>query len=177
MSNDTISISIIKPTKAPEPNNGDIISGNEYLWELLDKKTIKNIRAYPLSYESLNHWKALERFGLDTTDIQDEARYECPFRSGNHFFRIYPIAISEVHSHEVNESSKFLMEYIMKRKESLNDHIYMELSLSEVEKSFMGHGYSQYILPHDGFGSWEWAKIKLSDGRFLFAIYWEWYNK
>jgi len=166
------SISIIKPMKAPEPKNGDILTGNEFLWELLTEKEVQDVRAYHLSSVRSNHWKALERFGLKANDLQEESRYECPFDSGNSFFRIYPIAISEPYIHEVNEISRYIME-----RDPKSDFIYTELYINNVDKSFMGHGYCQGITPHDGHGRWKWAKIRLSDERWLFAIYWEWYNK
>jgi len=58
-------------------------------------------------------------------------------------------------------------------KETYSDHF----ELTEIQKQMMGSGYTSCCNMHDGHGSRVSAKVKMSNGDWLFVWVWEWYNK
>tara|TARA_B100000614_G_scaffold262909_1_gene300525 strand:+ start:91075 stop:91590 length:516 start_codon:yes stop_codon:yes gene_type:complete len=168
----TGTISIVKPKTAPSPDIGDILDGADFLAELLTDEQADQIRAHDLSLVHENHWIALERLGIDAAELIEQVKYECPFRPGTFFFHMYPLYISRLYPSEVRDWYKIMVE-----TEPQDDSLIRAPFASNVDHSFMGHGYSKWILPHDGGGKWCWAKISLSDGRWLLVQYFEWYNK
>jgi len=165
-------ITIVKPKAAPKPVNGDILQGGSFLSELIDKEAAKDLRVLSLSFCHENHWKAIEKMGLDIAELRDEVEYECPFRSGTRFYRVYPLSISKMLPDEAGEIHSYFL-----RKNPDDEYFHRPPGIDDVDRSFMGHGYDQNILPDDGHGCWKYAKIDLSDGRWLIVAYWEWYSK
>lgn len=165
-------ISILKSDSPPVPDIGDILSGGKFLSELISDKEAEELRVMSLSNNHENHWKALDRMGIDASVLQKEVEYECPFRDGVKFYRIYPIAISKL---KASEGGVYLTHILEKDPDT--EFFHQPPMIDDVDRSFMGHGYDHCILPHDGHGDWKLAKMNLSDRRWLIVTYFEWCNK
>ena len=164
-------ISILKPNDPPIPDIGNILRGNEFLYKLISDEEAKNLRVMSLANIHDNHWKALDRMGIDYTDLMKEVEYECPFRKNVVFYNVYPLAISKL---KASEGGIYLTHILEKDPDTLFFH--QAPMIDDIDKSFMGHGHGK-VLPSDGHGKWKFAKMNLSDGRWLLVTYFEWYNK
>ena len=59
-----------------------------------------------------------------------------------------------------------------------SDESYADIfELSDIQNLMMGRGYTYGCSMHDGHGSKIPAKVKMSNGDWLFVWVWEWYNK
>jgi len=126
----------------------------------------------------MNPFVTIKHIGIQT-DMFNKTKYCCPF-SSNNYYGIVPIGIetknSQPYRHEGLERQDcdwvFDLEWQQKNVKSL-----LEDYNDPIIFAFLGHGFTDYCLPYDGSNKIVNVKIELSNGDFIIAKTFEWYNK
>lgn len=172
MANGTTFIQL--PKKSPEPKIGNILLGREYLSELLDESVVETMRCHNLALAGSDrgNWYALKKMGIACKALQDAVTYNCPVREGAQFYYIYPIYISRMNPDEAAPHLRMMVE-----EDPKIDGLLQPPTIGIMDDLFLGHGYTCGSMINNGHSRKRWAKIELSDDRYLLAAYFEWYNK
>lgn len=180
-----MSISVQKPKKCACPEIGEILYGQEYIsriefpTKLLDGKRLV-IPEYGYGWDGIKH------LNIDACNLPSEVKYECPW-THNKFNWIYPIGIITSdetrygYDHDAEniwEGKPWQCPEICEDKECEVGYTGISGFLtSSLYLSFVGHGYTEFTLPHDGSRDLVLATVPLDNGDELLCLCWIWYNK
>jgi hypothetical protein len=167
------------PTQEVFADNGDILCGQTFII----KQPIIDLSAghdklLPLCMTS-DPWITLARYNVDASDLKTMLEYECPF-SDNKYYWFIPNLILIKNDVEIYRQGKLKS----KEYDYYFDTAFMKqmhgdrlFELDEVQRAFLGHGYTDGTLPSDGSGKLERAAVALENGDFLLGRTWLWFNK
>jgi hypothetical protein len=135
-----------------------------------------------------NSWSVLKRIGVDVSSFIEGIKYQCMY-TGNTYFWFVPqyifcadveFWISRFFSEKVCNRYQFemyrdqeWMRYHMMRKED-NTPVF---DIGKISESMLGHGYTDFAGPSDGYAGLVSAVVNLSNGDYLAGNVWCWYNK
>ena len=145
------------------------------------KKEFRDLEYFYLTMQNEISWIALNDY-VDGVPNYNKFIYECPYLKSNKYFWVLPIAImsNDIQKYKAlcslpdwRKDMMFDFKWI-KETSSIEEYMEYENSLSQ---SFMGHGYTDFTLPSDGYGNRELITIKLDNGDYVLAISHIWYNK
>jgi len=144
------------------------------LFDLLDT----GFSMFPLIFNMhYNPFVTLRRLGLQ---IQDAfVRYNCPFNTNNTYYGIVPIGIEtkKTKLYRQEEFSDNSYDYVFDLNfQAKYIHQYLR-EVDDITSCFLGHGYDDSRLPFDGSIKIVNVKLELSNGDFIIAKTFEWYNK
>lgn len=172
-------IIVKKQDKKFNPDIGMFIyDKHDIIASYIDVKSITHVLPLMIP-QSFDPFAALERMGINPQKLLD-SKYLCPFKKRNSFYGIVPIAIvtknpefyrSAEFSHD---SFDWLFDLEWHAHFFLLD-VYNEPN--SIIVSFLGHGYNTGILPCDGDNKVVNVAIELSNGDYILAKTFEWYNK
>jgi hypothetical protein len=125
----------------------------------------------------MNPFITIKRIGIQT-DMFNKTKYFCPF-SANNFYGIVPIGVETKNSQpyrlkgfdRTDSDWVFDLEWQQKNVKSLLE------GSDSIIAAFLGPGYTEFCLPYDGSNSVVNVRIELSNGDFIIAKTFEWYNK
>lgn len=181
-------VTLVGKTPEFKPDIGDLPFNwgsliDDYLWpqtargyfDLIDT----GFTMFPVSF--FNHYDPFRSLQVMEVDCRllTKVQYECPFVKDNKYYGIVPIGIS------TSSSEQYRLEEL---SDSFLDHVFdleyqRQYILSYLQEtgpitgSYLGHGFDFGRLPSDGDIKIIVVKIKLSNGDFLVAKTFEWYNK
>jgi hypothetical protein len=164
-------LSVVKPAKPYEPKTVAIPHGLVFVEAAL---TFGDPREYVLlSTFHENGWKALEKLGIDASELKKEATYYCS-ETKKEFVGIYPIAISEMTDADKDRSClPFLMTAHIHLGKLASDAAFID-SISQID---LGTGYAEGDDRSAEGRSLILAFVNVSDGRSLLVAAWAGYNK
>lgn len=180
-------IKITKLQKVEDPNQiGDILYGADYV-QIESFDNIKNLidswYILPLSLLRGNSWRALKLLGIE--DMSGAFKYNCPYVEGNVYYWFVPLYLlynnadvyKDVLKHEYFRDSNWHKKYIIGwiDEEPTSDR--EGLLITKVERSMLGHGFTDSTLPNDGDGELNFATMRLSNDDLILGKVWVWYNK
>lgn len=173
-------LTIVKPQKQFQPELGDFLFASEFIHSYVTKKEVaaNDFFVIPLIFMSFYHpFTTLKKFNIDAEELHQCCKYDCPFREQIIFYGLLPIAIktddSTKYRHNGFENT-YNSVFDLKWQKNYVDQI---LSVDQISKSFLGHGFTDGTLPFDGNNSIVNVKLQLSNNDFIIAHTWEWYNK
>jgi len=176
------SIHVLRAEKVFRPSIGDIeIYGLDPWLRKFDKERAAFAPGvFLLDYtDTPLGWEALERLGIEATEMMEGSQYECPFTERNYWAaiprRIYTDDLSR-YIHAVPEWMQTMaqdMEWVRKVVEDDGENP----EPSRIETCMLGPGHTDFILPCDGHSSVVENMVKLSNGDDLVVAHHEWYNK
>ena len=160
----------------------------EEVWE--DKPFLR------LGFLAYNTWVALERLAIDLQcTFRQMVAYKCPF-SDNRYYWFVPCAVFtdnvEWWVDRVEGSIQLGRDYALDvewqrnvfngcrqrtHPGGCNPILAKTFPLSDIDKAFLGHGYTDFTYPNDGDGHLHPAVVSLSNGDYLGGTVWVWYNK
>ncbi len=172
-------ITVKQQQKKFQPEIGDFIFDNENLIHSYFKLDDDKPLMFPLVfYGHFNPFLTLRRLDVRDQDLLiKSSKYECPFLNENIYYGLLPVAIQSNDS-SVYRAGPFAhaqydyvfdLEWQKKYRQSFIEN--------EILTSFMGSGYTDAFLPSDGSHKIVTVKIELSNGDFIVAKTFEWYNK
>lgn len=172
----------VKQTTPYKPEIGDILSGGEYLVRKVENKEKLEDYLWIGTFGN-NPWHAIERLGVDSKELRESFRYECPFTKNTyyHFIPVVLVVKNGVEQYrdkfEVDNGSGEHNDYLfdLEWTKKMSGGVLPEAS--SIQMSMLGHGYTVGTLPSDGWGDFINVLIELDNGDFLFGHCWEWYNK
>lgn len=172
-------IIVKKQDKKFNPDIGMFIyDKHDIIASYIDVKSITHVLPLMIP-QSFDPFAALERMGINTQKLRS-SRYSCPFKKGNSFYGIVPVAIitkssKPYRSAEFSHNSfDWLFDLEWHAKFFLLD-VYSPPN--SILSSFIGHGYNSGILPCDGSNNIVNVSIELSNADYIIAKTFEWYNK
>jgi hypothetical protein len=130
----------------------------------------------PLGVIAPSPWDALKVLEIDFEFI--ESGYTCLY-TGYTFFGVIPVALCSEDLSKYNEitkrfnDQKYWLDYEFHR---LIDGE-KRFALTDIQKLLLGSGYTYGFSWYDGTPALQETKINLSNGDYLWAWFWEWYNK
>jgi len=140
----------------------------------------------PIPVGSRGNWDTLHDLGVvNAKDIKEKLTAECPW-SDNKYFIFYPIAIlfQDKNTWDSKQNDKYFGPYRdmffdrdwqMRRFEIKDREVHF--SIGSVDRSLLGHGYTEGTMPSDGGGGLKNAAMHLSNGDLIIGKVWVWYNK
>lgn len=160
---------IVMPEKLVK-NSEDILLGSEYM----DSSSfLGDIKYYNIDDFGINSFEVLHRWGYDVFPFAKNVMYQCPFGdkiAKRVFYAVYPFGISDIPNEE-----KIDKPYV---KLINTDGYGVMFSMSHIQKSIMGHGYTSGNLPADGSPeNNSICSIKMSDGNIVYCYFSKWFNK
>jgi len=128
---------------------------------------------------SCDPFAVLKRMNINPQKLL-ESEYTCPFKKGNSFYGIVPTGIltDNPQPYRQEEFSHKSFDWMF----DLEWHarfVVLDIhnSSNSILTSFLGHGYNTGILPCDGSNNIVNVTIELSNGDYILAKTFEWYNK
>jgi hypothetical protein len=124
-------------------------------------------------------FSTLERMGINSKKLLD-SNYPCPFKKGNYYYGIVPIGLITNdpkpyrQAEFSNERYDWIFDFEWHTRFFLLD---IDNKPNSIMTSFLGHGFNSGILPCDGSNNIVNVLIELSNGEFIIAKTFEWYNK
>ena len=147
---------------------------------VLDGDEVEKWKVLPLGIANPNTISAAGAFGIDRQWFEKTAHRD-PY-TGQRVYGIVPVALLTDDSKKYKESIKTSTVvafpdlaldadwYRQMREDSL-------LNIHPVAELLMGSGYTVGCNHLDGSPRRKFAKLKLSNGDWLYVAFWEWYNK
>jgi hypothetical protein len=170
-------IHILAPQHPLIPEIGDFLFATKFIHSYV-KTTDPISSSFLLFFSGIdNPFKALKLFNVHATELEKQSKYECPFIQGNHYFGLLPLAIncSNIKTYRINDFASSSFDYLFDTE--WQQKFRHPLEIDPIPQSFLGHGYTSGTLPSDGSNSLVNIKVQLSNGDFIIAKTWEWYNK
>lgn len=174
-------IQIVKPQPPFTPEIGDFLFGPEFIHSYITKEETKakDFLLFPLIF--MNYWhpfSTLKKLGIDASELRTSCKYQCPFRHNTTFYGVFPFAI-KTNDSKIYRQNDFALEafdyaFDLEWQQRCIDQL---MSVDQFSRAFMGHGFTDGTLPFDGGNSIVNVKLQLTNGDFILAHTWEWYNK
>ena len=185
-------ITIVEPEELYVPKIGDVLWGTAADEEpdpmriaglhlnVLNGKEVEENQVIPLGIANPNTISAVEAFGIDHKWFL-KAVHKDPY-TGYQVYGIVPVAL-------LTDDPKKYEESVLKAPCMPFPHLALDagfhrdmyknslLDIRDVAKLLMGSGYSEGCSHLDGSRGRKFAKLKLSNGDWLYVAFWEWCNK
>ena len=178
-------IRILPPDKPYTTKFGDPIWGDHRFSRMLNElggdrcDLLAEHDVFPITVTSIHPVKALRFFGIDDTWFQT-ATHKDPCTE-QQVYSVVPIAlltknpeqyreVIEENCHSTDISHIMDVEWHNRQGEDI-------LDLPRIGVLLMGSGYTYGCSFRDGHSEVQFAKLKLSNGDWLYVAFWEWYNK
>ena len=157
------------------PEIGDFIFDTENL--IHSYLSNEGFGIFPLLFlGNFDPFVSLRRMEIYDNDLFQKSCYNCPFLNSNKFYGIVPVAIQTNDSsvYRVGPFARSNYDYVFDldwQKHCLLDND------DSVVLAFLGSGYTEGTFPSDGSNKIINVRIELSNGDFIVAKTFEWYNK
>jgi hypothetical protein len=191
-------ITFLPPEKLYVPEHGDILWGAPSDWaappegeepcpmrkaglllNVLDGDEFEKNQILKLGMINPNTLKAARACGI-ITEVFDWAYHQDPYLPWNTWGMV-PIAILsdniEKYRSTLQEMAVAFLDLVMDHKWNKEMHKEDLLKIGEITEHLMGSGYSHGCSVNDGHRRRVYAKLKMSNGDWLYVAVWEWYNK
>jgi len=183
-------IQIIKNKDAiPLDRHGDILFPFEN-WETTTtgggwysktpEEFYENKKYIPLTAFSQNSWEALVKLNINCFDFKEKVQYKCPYNKYIHYWCVPVVIFSD-------DIKLWIKRCIISYEEMYLDYEWMKkfhpvkvkdkLSYTKIQRALLGPGYTSGTIITDGSGYLYDAIIALSNGDYLGAKVWMWFNK
>lgn len=190
-------VTILDPERRYKPRIGDVLWGAAADWSapekgekadpmricglqlnVVDGKEDKSL-VIPTRSVDPHPFVALRYLGINP-DWFEGAKHKDPF-TGCTVYGVIPVAVitsdNQIYKESLEKNGHLFADIILD-SEYLKEQYGSELlQLSEIARLFLGSGYSEGCRINDGHNSLQPAKLKLSNGDWLYVWFWEWYNK
>lgn len=189
-------IKVVDPDKQYEPD-GDVLWGAAADWSApRNDEPPDSMRVCGLQLNALdghehetdiiffdtvhpNPFRALRYMGIDRKWF-DGVRHKDPYTEQD-VYGVVPVAVLTDDPEKYRKSLTGNIPFVdlaldsdfCKGQRSEDEHFV----LSDIKRLFLGSGYTYGCSIFDGGGHLESAKLKLSNGDWLYVWFWEWYNK
>lgn len=192
-------ITIVEPEEQYVPKIGDVLWGAVADWakppegeepdpmrvaglmlNVLDGNEVDEWQVIPLGLANPNTISVVEAFGIDHKWFLN-AVHKDPY-TGYQTYGIVPVAL-------LTDDPKKYEESVLKAPCIPFPYLALDagfhrgmqknflLDIHDVAKLLMGSGYSEGCNHLDGSRQQKFAKLKLSNGDWLYVAFWEWFNK
>lgn len=159
-----------------QPEIGDFLFATEFIDSYVKKD--EDLMMFPLIFMPRYHpFVNMKRLNINIDLLLKQSKYDCPFTE-NSFIGLLPVAISTNDSKKYRKNTNFessVYDYVFDLE--WQKQMFSITQVSNIEQSFLGHGYTTSTLPTDGSNSLVVVKLKLSNDDFIIAKTWEWHNK
>jgi len=145
-----------------------------------------------LWYVLADPWRALDRLGIGgVVHFKSSVAYTCPY-STNVYYTFVPQYVftddveALIKDNPAATFSGFVRDQAYQRQlfndRRCNPHNEAagpehRFPFGALTESFLGHGYTDGTLPHDGHGKLMPATVALSNGDYIGGTVWVWFNK
>ena len=140
----------------------------------------ENKKYIPLTAFSQNSWNALIKLNVNCFDFKEKVQYECPYNKYIHYWSVPVVIFSDdiklwIKRCVISHEEKYLDYDRMKKFHPVK--IKDKLSFTKIQRALLGPGYTSGTIITDGNGYLYDSIIALSNGDFLGAKVWMWFNK
>lgn len=158
------------------PEIGDLGFGSRFIVREVNKTDVtKNIIRF-VTYSKLTEAKLfIDNKQIDL--ILKNYKYICPFRKIK-YYGLLPLGIFTTDKYKYEKiinDEKYLYKYLY--TDILNSIEELNYFVSSIDKTYLGHGYTECTLPSDGSLEWKYYIAELENGDELLVTTFEWFNK
>lgn len=170
-------IEIVRQNQKFKPDIGDLIYDKNNVvhgfTDLSSPAKYLNI----LYFRCYNSFENLNLIGISPKGIVN-IKYHCPLNGKNQYYGIVPVAIrtKNPETYRINNLKSNVYDWIFDIGYQSDFNI-CSFNNNGVISSFLGHGYNFCELPNDGDIKKVFVDIELSNGDYIIAITFEWYNR
>ena len=181
-------LKMLKAEKPLQPENGDIIWLNDYIYDELTEEEYQSKQAIMFGFYAVTDLPALELLGMTQKHydsvFDEETLYECPYY-GTIFTGVIPIGIvsddiskyNYILQEDKNQWEQWELKRLLDNENTKETCDEIEEGMNGIMKATLGHGFDECRLTSDGYGEIKPFKVKLNNGDDLIVMTWEWYNK